>query len=69
MSYGAEKKTEHAGAKNGGGYWGRRAEAKAHSKVSRRQKDKALVREAPPIEEVVAEYVLAVHEYGYGRTW
>lgn len=29
-------KTEHNGAKNGGGYWGRRAEAKAESRHRRR---------------------------------
>jgi hypothetical protein len=30
-------KTEHAGAKNGGGHWGTRAEAKQHSNRRRRQ--------------------------------
>jgi hypothetical protein len=30
------KKTEHAGAKNGGGHWGPREEAKALSKKARR---------------------------------
>jgi hypothetical protein len=29
-------KTEHAGAKNGGGYWGRRVVAKAVSRSRRR---------------------------------
>ena len=33
-------KTEHAGAKNGGGHWGTRAEAKALSRVRRRADDK-----------------------------
>lgn len=34
-------KTEHAGAKNGGGgMWGRRAEVKAHSNKRRRAADK-----------------------------
>jgi hypothetical protein len=33
-------KTEHAGAKNGGGYWGERAEAKQLSKRKRRETDK-----------------------------
>lgn len=33
-------KTEHAGAKNGGGHWGRRAEAKKDSKKRRRAADK-----------------------------
>ena len=35
-------KTEHSGAKNGGGYWGPRAEAKKHSKKRRRRNDKLL---------------------------
>jgi len=30
-------KSEHNGAKNGGGYWGTRAEAKALSRTARRQ--------------------------------
>jgi hypothetical protein len=33
-------KTEHAGAKNGGGYWGKRAEAKEVSNSKRRRIDK-----------------------------
>ena len=33
-------KTEHAGAKNGGGFHGTRAEAKAASRVKRRATDK-----------------------------
>lgn len=33
-------KTEHAGAKNGGGYWGRRKVAKLTSKKLRRANDK-----------------------------
>jgi hypothetical protein len=31
-------KTEHSGAKNGGGFWGPRAEAKTASKKRRRRK-------------------------------
>ena len=31
-----DKKTEHVGAKNGGGHWGSREEAKALSKKARR---------------------------------
>jgi hypothetical protein len=34
-------KTEHAGAKNGGGHWGLRVEAKAESRVKRRHDDRA----------------------------
>ena len=37
-------KTEHAGAKNGGGYYGHREEAKTNSKVKRRANDKHAVR-------------------------
>jgi hypothetical protein len=40
-----EIKTEHAGAKNGGGYWGERVEAKKVSKRKRRENDKRAVRE------------------------
>jgi len=38
-------KTEHAGAKNGGGYWGRRVQAKTESRIKRRQDDRAAVEE------------------------
>jgi hypothetical protein len=38
-------KPEHAGAKNGGGYWGLRAKAKKRSKKARRVVDR---READP---------------------
>jgi hypothetical protein len=38
-------KTEHAGAKNGGGYFGRRVQAKAESRVKRRHDDRAEVEE------------------------
>ena len=33
-------KTEHTGAKNGGGFWGRRKEAKQVSREQRRIEDK-----------------------------
>ncbi|MFA5800551.1 MAG: hypothetical protein WC840_06390 [Candidatus Peribacteraceae bacterium] len=36
-------KTEHAGAKNGGGYWGKRSEAKHRSKRLRRKEDRKSV--------------------------
>jgi hypothetical protein len=39
----AKLKTEHAGAKNGGGHWGPRADAKRYSKRRRRQQDKTLI--------------------------
>jgi hypothetical protein len=37
-------KTEHAGAKNGGGYWGKRAEAKRRSRRLRRKEDRKSAR-------------------------
>lgn len=37
-------KTEHAGAKNGGGHWGTRAEAKRLSRKHRRVSDRRAVR-------------------------
>lgn len=38
-------KTEHSGAKNGGGFWGTREEAKTISKSLRRNNDKDEVKE------------------------
>lgn len=40
------KKTEHSGAKNGGGYWGPRSEAKKESKKLRRRNAKRIVRDS-----------------------
>jgi hypothetical protein len=37
------RKTEHAGAKNGGGYWGTRLEAKTMSKKTRRKNAKKMI--------------------------
>lgn len=42
-------KTEHAGAKNRGGWWGSRAEAKDLSRLLRRRNDKAIIE-----QEVIA---------------
>lgn len=36
-------KTEHSGAKNGGGYWGKREEAKRKSSKARRAQDRSAV--------------------------
>ncbi len=36
-------KTEHSGTKNGGGFWGRRAEAKRMCKKLRRTESKEIV--------------------------
>lgn len=44
MSLGKRTKTEHSGAKNGGGYWGTREEAKEKSNKIRRQHDKKIVK-------------------------
>lgn len=41
MAEGRKLKTEHGGAKNGGGYWGTRADAKRASRKRRRQIDKS----------------------------
>lgn len=38
-------KTEHASAKNGGGFWGTLAIAKKQSKKLRRQSDKKFIKE------------------------
>lgn len=38
------RRTEHCGAKNGGGHWGSRRDAKDGSKRRRREADKALLR-------------------------
>ena len=38
-------KPEHSGAKNGGGHWGPRKEAKVFSKLVRRQQDKLVIKE------------------------
>lgn len=40
MSY-RIRKTEHNGAKNGGGFWGKRHEAKVRSKKTRRCQSRA----------------------------
>jgi hypothetical protein len=49
------KKTEHVGAKNGGGHWGTREEAKTLSKKARRMSEKAIIknesREIPKIRK------------------
>lgn len=37
-------KTEHAGAKNGGGFWGKRADAKAVTRRLRRRNSAKLIR-------------------------
>ncbi len=37
-------KTEHTGAKNGGGYWGKRAEAKRRCRRLRRMENRRAIR-------------------------
>lgn len=43
MSHQRKTKTEHSGAKNGGGYWGSREEAKKTSNKTRRANDKKII--------------------------
>ena len=44
----SRNKTEHSGAKNGGGHWGTRVEAKTASKKHRRENDKKAIRKELP---------------------
>lgn len=44
-------KTEHAGAKNGGGFWGPRADAKLICKRKRRAEDRKVARAAKTARE------------------
>ena len=47
----SKNKTEHTGAKNGGGHWGTRAEAKSISKKHRRENSKSeIVRATQDLE-------------------
>jgi hypothetical protein len=46
MGLGRKVKTEHSGAKNGGGFWGRRIVAKLVSRKGRRCQDYKEVQEA-----------------------
>ena len=48
MGYERKLKTEHAGAKNRGGYWGRRADAKRFSRKVRRQREQETLRDQRP---------------------
>jgi hypothetical protein len=51
MAYDNRIKTEHNGAKNGGGYWGQRLIAKKASSRIRRQNDKKEIRQQYPSDE------------------
>lgn len=46
MSWHKQMKTEHAGAKNGGGWWGPRLEAKIVSRKVRRQRERRVEHDA-----------------------
>ncbi|HXH75193.1 MAG TPA: hypothetical protein VNJ08_09530 [Bacteriovoracaceae bacterium] len=46
-------KTEHAGAKNGGGHWGTRHEAKSLTKKLRRIRNRAIIRKE--VEQLQSE--------------
>lgn len=58
MAYGRKMKTEHTGAKNGGGAWMRRIDAKLYSRKARRYISKVLVRRAAQAA-VLASMILA----------
>lgn len=47
MSLGRRLRTEHAGAKNGGGFWGPREDAKRVSRRVRRRRDRKAVEPEP----------------------
>lgn len=59
MGNGKKLKTEHAGAKNGGGYWGPRYFAKEVSRKKRRATDKKLSAESQRMLEHGTEDVKA----------
>ena len=46
-------RTEHAGAKNGGGYWGMRAEAKSRCRRLRRKEDRKSIRLGKGVIDIV----------------
>ena len=46
-------RTEHAGAKNGGGYWGKRAEAKRRCRRLRRKEDRKSIRLGKCVIDIV----------------
>jgi hypothetical protein len=46
-------RTEHAGAKNGGGYWGKRAEAKSRCRRLRRKEDRKSIRLGKGVIDIV----------------
>lgn len=45
LNMGKKLKTEHSGAKNGGGHWGYREEAKSLSKSARRRNSKKIIQD------------------------
>lgn len=44
MGYGRKVKTEHAGAKNGCGYWGKRETGKMVSRKNRRRNGRKMIK-------------------------
>ena len=46
-------RTEHAGAKNGGGYWGKRTEAKSRCRRLRRKEDQKSIRLGKGVIDIV----------------
>lgn len=59
-------KTEHAGAKNGGGYWGPREDAKARCRSLRRAQGKAEIRKALHQPKTWATYQVTADHFCAG---
>jgi hypothetical protein len=62
MTTRSRTKTEHAGAKNGGGYWGKREDAKRVSNKKRREDGKSEVGEQVQIEGIPFDSFFVVSE-------
>jgi hypothetical protein len=70
MGYETRKlKTEHAGGKNGGGFWGPRVDAKQYSRKARRVNDRTECTFARRGQNIVAKLagVLAADEWPVDR--
>jgi hypothetical protein len=72
---GKKLKTEHAGAKNGGGFRGKRKDAKTQSKRARRQRDKAAIHVEikqldAEIEQFIEKVLKRLHnDAAFGKKW
>ncbi len=59
------EKTEHSGAKNGGGFWGTRKRAKQFSKTKRRHQDKIEVEhQTKNTDQLTKEYSKFIKQFG-----